>query len=166
MKVLTTLTVSGGLNLASTAKDTFTIGTPLENNDGNVDDLYVHANAYLNNHVVLGSSSVDIVTVSGNLVINPVATPPTSQEGQIYYDSNNHELVYNSELSTVKNSVGRSLLVRAKNTDTVTLTKGMAVRVSTPQGANKTFVRALSVNWRNNWLKYKHFYRRRSSLCF
>jgi len=146
MKILTTLTVSGGLNMASTAKDTFTIGTPLENNDGNVDNLYVHANAYLNNHVVLGSSSADTVTVSGNLVINPVATPPTSQEGQIYYDSNKHELVYNSEVSTVLNSLGRSLLVRAKNIDTVTLTKGMAVRVSTPQGANKTFVRALSVN--------------------
>jgi len=68
MKVLTTLTVSGGLNMASTAKDTFTIGTPLENNDGNVDDLYVHANAYFNNNVVLGSSStasVDTIVFNG-----------------------------------------------------------------------------------------------------
>ena len=146
MKILTTLTVSGGLNMASSAKDTFTIGTPLENSDGNVDNLYVYANANFKNDVILGSSSVDTIAVSGNLVINPVATAPTSKEGQIYYDSNNHELVYNSELSTVVNSVGRSLLVRAKNTDSVTLTKGMAVRVGTPQGTNKTFVRALSVN--------------------
>ncbi len=146
MKVLTTLTVSGGLNMASTAKDVFTIGTPLEHNDGNVDDLYVYANADFKNNVILGSSSLDMVTVNGNLVINPVATPPTPQEGQIYYDSDKHELVYNSEVSTALNSIGRSLLIRAKNTDTVTLTKGMAVRVSTPQGANKTFVRALSVN--------------------
>jgi hypothetical protein len=146
MKILDRLDISGSLSLASNAKDTFVIGTTLENNDGNVDNLYVHANAYFNNHVVLGSSSVDMVTVSGNLVINPVATAPTPQEGQIYYDSAKHELVYNSEVSTVLNSLGRSLLVRAKNTDSVTLTKGMAVRVGTPQGANKTFVRALSVN--------------------
>jgi hypothetical protein len=61
MKVLTTLTVSGGLNMASNAKDTFTIGTPLENNDGNVDELYVYANADFKNNVILGSSSVDRV---------------------------------------------------------------------------------------------------------
>jgi hypothetical protein len=146
MKILTNLTASGGLDLGSSNKDTFTIGTPLENNDGNVDNLYVYANADFKNNVILGSSSVDNITVSGNLIIKPVATPPTPQEGQIYYDSAKHELVYNSEVSTVLNSLGRSLLVRAKNTDSVTLTKGMAVRVGTPQGANKTFARALSVN--------------------
>ena len=65
MKILDRVDISGSMNLASTAKDTFTIGTPLENNDGNVDNLYVHANAYLNNHVVLGSSSVDTVVFNG-----------------------------------------------------------------------------------------------------
>jgi hypothetical protein len=146
MKILTTLTVSGGLNMASAAKDVFTIGTPLENNDGNVDDLYVYANADFKNNVILGSSSVDIITVSGNLVINPVATAPTSREGLIYYDSNEHVMIYDAELSTVHTHLGRSLMIRAKNTDSVTLTKGMAVRIGAPQGANKTFARALSVN--------------------
>lgn len=61
MKVLTTLTVSGGLNLSSNAKDTFSIGTPLEHNDGLVDDLIVYANANFKNNVILGSSSVDTV---------------------------------------------------------------------------------------------------------
>lgn len=68
MKVLTTLTVSGGLNMASTAKDTFTIGTPLENNDGNVDDLFVYANADFKNNVILGSSStgsIDTIVFNG-----------------------------------------------------------------------------------------------------
>jgi hypothetical protein len=65
MKILDRVDISGSMNLASNAKDTFTIGTPLENNDGNVDTLYVHANAYLNNHVVLGSSSVDTVVFNG-----------------------------------------------------------------------------------------------------
>jgi hypothetical protein len=64
MKVLTTLTVSGGLNMASTAKDVFTIGTPLEHNDGNVDNLYVYANADFKNNVILGSSSVDNTIVN------------------------------------------------------------------------------------------------------
>ncbi len=67
MKVLTTLTVSGGLNMASTAKDVFTIGTPLENNDGNVDDLYVYANTDFKNNVILGSSSVDVVTSNAQI---------------------------------------------------------------------------------------------------
>jgi len=65
MKILDRVDISGSMNLASIAKDTFVIGTPLENNDGNVDNLYVHANAYLNNHVVLGSSSVDTVVFNG-----------------------------------------------------------------------------------------------------
>ncbi len=65
MKILTTLPVSGGLNMASQAKDTFTIGTPLENNDGDVDDLYVYANANFKNNVILGSSSVDTIFVNG-----------------------------------------------------------------------------------------------------
>ena len=67
MKVLTTLTVSGGLNMASAAKDVFTIGTPLENNDGNVDDLYVYANADFKNNVILGSSSVDVVDAKAQI---------------------------------------------------------------------------------------------------
>jgi len=67
MKVLTTLTVSGGLNMASAAKDTFVIGTPLEHNDGNVDNLYVYANADFKNNVILGSSSIDTVLVNAKI---------------------------------------------------------------------------------------------------
>jgi hypothetical protein len=74
MKILTTLTVSGGLNMASAAKDVFTIGTPLENNDGNVDDLYVYANADFKNNVILGSSSSDIVVFNGRINSNIVPT--------------------------------------------------------------------------------------------
>jgi len=67
MKILDRIDISGSMNLASSAKDTFTIGTPLENNDGNVDDLIVHANANFKNNVILGSSSVDTVVFSGVL---------------------------------------------------------------------------------------------------
>ena len=67
MKVLTTLTISGGLNLSSNAKDTFSIGTPLEHNDGLVDDLVVYANADFKNNVILGSSSVDTVTSNAKI---------------------------------------------------------------------------------------------------
>lgn len=67
MKVLTTLTVSGGLSMASNAKDTFIIGTPLENNHASVDNLYVYANADFKNNVILGSSSVDVVTSNAQI---------------------------------------------------------------------------------------------------
>lgn len=67
MKVLTTLTVSGGLNMASNAKDTFVIGTPLENNHASVDNLYVYANADFKNNVILGSSSIDVVTSNAKI---------------------------------------------------------------------------------------------------
>ena len=107
---------------------------------------FTGSTAIFTDNVTLGSSTTDYVVISGNLVLNPVATAPTSVEGQVYYDSNEHAVIYNTELSNVNSKLGRSLLVRAKNTDSVTLTKGMAVRISSPQGANKTFVRALSVN--------------------
>lgn len=64
MKILTAITASGNATFGSTNKDTFTIGTPLENNDGNVDDLIVYANADFKNNVILGSSSVDTVTIN------------------------------------------------------------------------------------------------------
>lgn len=81
MKVLTTLTVSGGLNMASNAVDTFTIGTPLEHNDGNVDKLNVYANAEFFNNVVLGSSSADTVTVHAQLTASSIAATSISASG-------------------------------------------------------------------------------------
>jgi len=67
MKVLDNLEVSGSLGLGSTKKDTFTIGSSLENTDVNVDNLVVYANADFKNNVTLGSSSVDVVNVKGQL---------------------------------------------------------------------------------------------------
>ena len=89
MKVLTTLTVSGGLNMASTAKDVFTIGTPLENNDGNVDDLYVYANADFKNNVILGSSSVDTVTVNTVLKLTELNPLPAGSIGMLAVSASN-----------------------------------------------------------------------------
>jgi len=60
--------------LSSAAKDTFIIGTPLENDDSNVDNLYVHANADFKNNVILGSSSSDIVVFNGRINSNIVPT--------------------------------------------------------------------------------------------
>lgn len=53
--------------MASAAKDLFTIGTPLENNDGNVDDFYVYANTDFKNNVILGSSSIDTVVSNAKI---------------------------------------------------------------------------------------------------
>lgn len=68
MKILDRLDISGSLSLASSAKDTFTIGTPLENNDGNIDNLIVHANADFRNNVILGSSFVDTITINCDII--------------------------------------------------------------------------------------------------
>ena len=89
MKVLTTLTVSGGLNMASTAKDTFTIGTPLEHNDGNVDDLTVYANADFKNNVILGSSSADSVTVNTTLELTQLNPLPSGSVGMLAVSASN-----------------------------------------------------------------------------
>ena len=71
MRFLDRVDISGSVNIASIAKDTFIIGTPLENNDGNVDNLQVHANADFRNNMIIGSSKEDTLiinaTVSGNL---------------------------------------------------------------------------------------------------
>jgi len=78
--------------LASNAKDQFTIGTALENNDGNVDDLYVYANADFKNNVIVGSSSFDILkinavtTASQNILIDNNANLVITGSGTIYYN--------------------------------------------------------------------------------
>ncbi len=62
MKVLTQLTASGGIDVASTAVDTIKLGSAnTENNDAAVDNLTVWANADFKNNVTLGSSSADII---------------------------------------------------------------------------------------------------------
>lgn len=64
MKILDRLDISGSLTLASNAKDTFSIGTPLEHNDGQVDSLIVYANADFKNNVIIGSSSIDTLVIN------------------------------------------------------------------------------------------------------
>lgn len=64
MKILTNVDISGSLGLGSSAKDTFTIGSQLENTDVNADNLVVYANADFKNNVILGSSSADTITAN------------------------------------------------------------------------------------------------------
>jgi hypothetical protein len=65
MRILTNVSISGSMNLASSNKDSFTIGTPIENSDENVDNLYVYANADFRNNVIIGSSRDDVVQING-----------------------------------------------------------------------------------------------------
>ena len=67
MRILDNLSLSGSFNAASSAKDTFTIGSELERDNPNADDLKVWANARFYNDVQLGSSSVDIISANGQL---------------------------------------------------------------------------------------------------
>jgi hypothetical protein len=85
MKVLTQLTASRGIDVASTAVDTIKLGSAnTENNDASVDNLTVWANADFKNNVTLGSSAADntlvnskltasnSLYVSGSLIVNGV----------------------------------------------------------------------------------------------
>ena len=85
MKILTTVTASAGLDVASTGSDTIKLGSVnIENNDAVVDNLIVWANADFKNNVTLGSSVADNTLVnskltasnglyvSGNLYVNGV----------------------------------------------------------------------------------------------
>jgi hypothetical protein len=89
MKILSNVTMAGNVNMSSTNKDTFTIGTPLENNDGNVDDLYVYANADFKNNVILGSSSLDTVTANAPIIANAgiIGTASHAATASNYYVS-------------------------------------------------------------------------------
>jgi hypothetical protein len=95
MKILTNLTASGGLDLGSSNKDAFTIGTLLENNDGNVDNLYVYANADFKNNVILGSSSADTITAnapitaSAGITIQNSSLHITGSDSTIYINGQN-----------------------------------------------------------------------------
>jgi len=80
MKVLTTLSVSGGLEVGSSLQDVFTIGTTgLDSNNGSVDTLNVWANTEFKNNVTLGNSSSDIITANGAM---------TSSAGMLIQNSN------------------------------------------------------------------------------
>ena len=85
MKILTTVTASAGLDVASSDSDTIKLGSVnIENNDAVVDNLIVWANADFKNNVTLGSSVADNTLVnskltasnglyvSGNLYVNGV----------------------------------------------------------------------------------------------
>ena len=121
MKILTTLTVSGGLNMASTAKDTFTIGTPLENNDGNVDTLDVHANAYFHNNVILGSSSIDTVTINAGTLNLSGAAFVNNSTTNVYVSkngsNNNTGLTSGSALLTIQAAVDKLATLNATTND-------------------------------------------------
>ena len=85
MKILTTVTASAGLDVASSGSDTIKLGsTNTENNDAVVDNLIIWANADFKNNVTVGSSAADnalIISkltasnslyVSGELIVNGV----------------------------------------------------------------------------------------------
>lgn len=89
MKILDNVNISGSMNLSSNSKDQFIIGTLLENNDQNIDNLTVHANADFRNNVIIGSNSADTLiinaTISGNLG-NITASNLHVTGGTIYYN--------------------------------------------------------------------------------
>jgi hypothetical protein len=65
MKVLTQLTASGGIDVASSGVDNIKFGSSnTENNDATVDNLIVWANADFKNNVTLGSGVADNTIVN------------------------------------------------------------------------------------------------------
>ena len=91
MKVLTQLTASGGIDVASSGVDNIKFGSSnTENNDATVDNFIVWANADFKNNVTLGSGVADntIVNskltasnglyVSGNLYVNGISITASS----------------------------------------------------------------------------------------
>ena len=90
MKILSNVTMAGNVSMASNAKDQFTIGSELERDNANADELKVWANANFYNDVTLGSSSVDIVNVKGQLTSSAGLYLPNSSvyltgSSTIYY---------------------------------------------------------------------------------
>ncbi len=68
MKVLTPISASSGLDVASDAKDNIKLGSiNIENNDAFVDNLTVWANADFKNNIILGSSVADNTLVNSKL---------------------------------------------------------------------------------------------------
>lgn len=67
MKILTNVTIAGDFALSSSKKDNFIIGSELERDNALADELIVWANAKFQNDVTLGSSSLDIISVKGQL---------------------------------------------------------------------------------------------------
>lgn len=85
MKILSNVTMAGNVSMASNAKDSFTIGSELERDNPSADELIVWANANFYNDVLLGSSSVDIVNVKGQLT----SSQGLSTSGSLYFTGQN-----------------------------------------------------------------------------
>ena len=65
MKILTSVTASNGLDVSSANVDKIVLGSSgSENNDVNVDNLTVWANAEFKNNVILGSSAADSIKLN------------------------------------------------------------------------------------------------------
>ncbi len=92
--------MAGNVIMSSSNKDMFIIGSELERDNPYADELKVWANANFYNDVVIGSSSVDMVTVSGNLAIKHSVT---SDNG---YKINNNLVISQAELDLLSNGYG------------------------------------------------------------
>lgn len=80
MRILTSITASNNFNASSPNADTVIIGSSgSENNDANVDNLTVWANADFKNNVIVGSNLNDTLTIkslvapiTGGLIVSGV----------------------------------------------------------------------------------------------
>lgn len=79
----------------------------------------------------------------------PLVTPPTYQEGRIFYDDNNGVLRVNGEYSDVDVAVARHLQLKVINNTGVTIIKGSAVRHDGVLGGYVKVEKALADTFEN-----------------
>lgn len=97
MKFYGRVDISGAVNMASPAQESFVIGSAVENNDATVDTFIVYANADFRNNVILGSSSLDTVTVSGNLTAsNNLVIGTSSSDVPLFFSNTPIRLLRNN----------------------------------------------------------------------
>lgn len=106
--------------------------------------LYVSAALDLKDGSTPGVATfaTDIV-LSGSSYYQAITTPATTTQGRVFLDNNDYALSMFTETG-VKHRLGRSSLIRAKNADTTTISKGNAVRIATSVGSNLTVVRSIA----------------------
>jgi len=121
MKILSNVTMAGNVSMSSTNKDTFTIGSELERDNPNADELKVWANANFYNDVIIGSSSADQFTIRAGTVNLSGTAFVNNSTTNLYVAKNgsdsNTGLTSGSALLTIQAAVDKLATLNATTND-------------------------------------------------
>jgi len=85
-----------------------------------------------------------LINVNSAFAFDTSLSAPSHSEGQVYWDSNDHSLALQTDVTNVTLQVGQEIFVRARNNSGVTINDGEVVYVTGAAGNRPTVAKAKS----------------------